>query len=38
MIKPSKWLPGYFLGFNHTDEMIDTGLKDAIDAIKKIKF
>ena len=29
LIKPSKWLPGYFLGFDHSEEMIKLGYEDA---------
>jgi predicted acylesterase/phospholipase RssA len=35
VIKPSKWLPGYFLGFGHTKEMMEQGYKDAMEIINK---
>ena len=35
VIKPSKWLPGYFLGFNHADEMIQIGFEEAKNVLSK---
>jgi hypothetical protein len=38
VIKPSKWLPGWFLGFDHTKEMYDIGYADALKAIQQVQF
>jgi predicted acylesterase/phospholipase RssA len=35
VIKPSKWLPGWFLGFGHTKEMIELGYLEAAKAIRE---
>lgn len=35
VIKPSKWLPGYFLGFNYGAEMVKIGIEDAKNAIRQ---
>ena len=35
VFKPSKWLPGYFLGFTDAAEMIQQGYQDAANVIKK---
>jgi len=29
LVQPSKWLPGWFLGFDHSSEMIQIGYTDA---------
>lgn len=38
IVKPSRWLPGWFLGFGHSKEMIEIGYKDAERAIQETKF
>jgi len=32
LIQPSKWLPGWFLGFEYSEEMIQIGYKDALNS------
>jgi len=38
VIKPTQWLPGWFLGFGHTKEMMEIGYKDALRAINEVSF
>lgn len=33
IIYPRSWLPGYFLGFDHSEEMIKIGYQDALNSI-----
>eukprot|EP00761_Pharyngomonas_kirbyi_P011414 gb/GECH01011439.1/.p1 GENE.gb/GECH01011439.1/~~gb/GECH01011439.1/.p1 ORF type:complete len:314 (+),score=78.89 gb/GECH01011439.1/:1-942(+) len=33
VVAPSKWLPGWFLGFGHSNEMIKIGYRDALHVI-----
>ena len=34
VIKPAKWLPGWFLGFGHTKEMIEIGYQEGLKAVR----
>jgi hypothetical protein len=38
VIKPTEWLPGYFLGFDSSEKMIQMGFKDASEQIRKNPF
>jgi hypothetical protein len=38
VFKPLKRLPGYFLGFQYSKEMIEQGEKEAKDVIQNFKF
>ncbi|KAG2374918.1 hypothetical protein C9374_010292 [Naegleria lovaniensis] len=37
IFKPSKWLPGWFLGFDHAQEMINIGYQDAHNVLNSIR-
>jgi hypothetical protein len=32
-----EWLPGFFLGFDHSKELIDYGYKDAVRVLNQTK-
>uniref|UniRef100_A0A7S1PFH2 PNPLA domain-containing protein n=1 Tax=Percolomonas cosmopolitus TaxID=63605 RepID=A0A7S1PFH2_9EUKA len=38
VIMPSKWLPGWFLGFTHAEEMIQMGYADGKAALNQTKW